>query len=409
MIQNKYIIRCPECALVIEEKGNSFLCAKCGAPGVVEMNLPPSEKIKDFHSDSMWRFFDLLPVNDPEKIVSQGEGLTPCLPAARLAKRIGIKNLWLKNETMNPTGAFKDRQISVSMTRALESGQKEIAVISSGNVAASAASYSARAGLKCRVFTPSNAPDERLTQARIHGAVHYKVDTVSSSRIFELVGAACKKRGWHLLSTAGIYNPFQVEGAKTIAHELTRQVDPLPDIIIVPVGGGGLLGALWRGFTEMKKLGLIERIPALVGVQASACAPLVKAMNENLSPRQVIKNPVPVGPTIAGAIADDILFDAYTALPALRETGGFALGVEDDEMLKAEKLMAEYAGIFAEPASAATVAGLIRMVESGQVAPDDKICCVITGSGFKDMNAAFSLADTPVGIDANEESFIQLK
>ncbi len=286
---------------------------------------------------------------------------------------------------------------------------KEIAVISSGNVAASAASYSARAGLKCRVFTPANAPDERLVQARIHGATHYKVNTLSSSRIFELVNTACQKRGWHLLSTAGIYNPFQVEGAKTIAYEVTRQVDPLPDMIIVPVGGGGLLGALWRGFKELKRLGKITRIPSLVGVQSSACAPLVKAMDQNLSPRQVIDNPVTVGATIAGAIADDILFDAYTALPALRETGGFALSVDDDEMLDAERLIAQDAGIFAEPASATTIAGLIRMIDSGQATPDDRICCVITGSGFKDMNAAKALVDPPVDIEADEEALLNLK
>jgi threonine synthase len=407
-VNTKYILKCPECAEVVDEGEVSFKCHLCGAPSVVDLNLSTSVNFQDSTSNSLWRFFDLLPIIDSTKIVSQGEGQTPCLSAAKLAQRIGIEDLWLKNETMNPTGAFKDRQISVSITKAMESGIKEIAVVSSGNVAASAASYAARAGMNCRIFTPANAPDDRLVQARIYGACHYKMNTLSSSLIFELVSRACIKRGWHLLSTAGIYNPFQVEGAKTIAYEIYEQVDPLPRWIIVPVGGGGLLGALWRGFKELMRLKKIDHIPSLVGVQASACTPLIRAIENNLSPREVIENPVSVGHTIAGAIADDILFDAYTALPAIRETGGFALSVNDDEMLAAEKLIAEKAGIFAEPASATTVAALIHMRNSGQVAAKDRICCVITGSGFKDMVVAKSMVDPPIGIEASDKAFSHL-
>ena len=356
----------------------------------------------------MWRYFDLLPLEEEEWIVSQDEGWTPLARSPRMAGSLGVGELLLKNETVNPTGAFKDRQVSLGISKAKEAGAETLAVVSSGNVAASAASYAALAGMKCLVFTPASAPEERLLQARIYGASYYKVNTVSSSRIFELVTDACKERGWHLLSTAGLYNPYQVEGAKTIAHELSEQTDDLPDWVIVPVGGGGLLGALWRGFEEIERLGRCERTPRLAGVQAAACTPLVAAIEKDLSPAEVIANPVPVRETIAGAIADDILFDAYTALPAIRTTGGAAVSITDEEMLSAQRLLTRGAGIFAEPASASTVAGLVKLRRTGRIGADDRVCCVITGAGFKDMDSAGAGLAPPIPVEPSPEAFLYL-
>lgn len=211
-----------------------------------------------------------------------------------------------------------------------------------------------------------------------------------------------------MLSTAGLYNPYQVEGAKTIAHELSEQTDHLPDWVIVPVGGGGLLGAVWRGFLELERLGRCERVPRLAGVQSAACAPLVAAIEKGLSPADVITNPVPVGETIAGAIADDILFDAYTALPAIRTTNGAAVSVTDEEMLSAQRLLARQAGIFAEPASASTVAGLVKLRRTGRVGAGDRVCCVITGAGFKDMDSAGAGLDPPIPVEPSPEAFSNL-
>ena len=401
----KYSLRCPQCAKECTPEPEGFGCPDCDAPTVVRMNLDESAFSPRPGVSSMWRYFDLLPVEEEQWITTQGEGWTPLVEATALAERFGIGEILLKNETVNPTGAFKDRQVSVGISKAREAGASTVAVVSSGNVAASASSYAALAGIHCKVFTPANAPEDRLIQARIYGAAHYKVDTCSSSRLFELVVGACREQGWHLLSTAGLYNPFQVEGAKTIAHELYEQTETLPDLVIVPVGGGGLLGALWRGFEELKRLGRIEGTPALVGVQASACTPLVQALEKGLSPAEVIANPVDVGVTIAGAIADDILFDAYTALPAIRETGGAAVAVTDAEMLSAQKRLAREAGLFAEPASAATIAGLAKLRESNRIGASDRVCCVITGSGFKDIDAARGNVDPPVVIEPTETAF----
>jgi threonine synthase len=372
------------------------------------MNITKRTILSAPNDTSMWRYFDLLPLEDRTWVTSQGEGWTPLVESRRLAEAIGVGRLRLKNETVNPTGSFKDRQISLGISKARESGATTVAVVSSGNVAAAAASYSAMAGIACNIFAPSNAPEEKLVQARAYGASFYRVNTLSSSRIFKLVTGTCTRKNWHLLSTAGLYNPYQVEGAKTIAYELFEQGDSLPDWVIAPVGGGGLIGAMWRGFEELKSLGTCRKVPALVGIQSSECTPLVNAIEKGLTPAEVIANPVSVGDTIAGAIADDVLFDAYTALPAIRQTGGLALSVTDEEMLAAERLLARTTGIFAEPASASTIAALKRLRESGAIGKTDSVCCIITGSGFKDMNSARKLVGAPVDIEPSEEAFSEL-
>jgi len=402
---NKYLLRCPTCSATYVPHEDAFSCEKCGAPTVVAINLDRNSTFVTTDETSMWRYFDLLPLDDRTWIVSQGEGGTPLIDACRLATSLGIESLLLKNETTNPTGSFKDRQISLGISKARESGATTLAVVSSGNVAAAAASYAALAGMKCNIFAPIDAPEGKLVQVRMYGASFFKVKTRSSSLIFNLVTKACKRNHWHLLSTAGLYNPHQVEGAKTIAYELLEQASCLPDWVIAPVGGGGLIGALWRGFEELKSLGRCDRVPAIVGVQSSACTPLVDAIENGLSPAETIAAPAQVGDTIAGAIADDILFDAHTALPAIRHTGGLALSVTDEEMLAAERTLARTAGVFAEPASASTIAASKKLIESGRIEPNHRVCCVITGTGFKDMASARKLMGAPAEIEASEEAF----
>ncbi len=404
----KYSLKCPVCSKEYSPASDPFTCAQCNAPTVVAMNTDRAAPFEPSNEPSMWRYFDLLPLNDKASVVSQGEGQTPLLESPRLADQLGVGSLLLKNETMNPTGSFKDRQVSVGISKAKESGARTLAVISSGNVAAAAASYAAIAGLKCILFAPYNAPEEKLVQARMYGASFVKVKTLSSSLIFELVAQACVQKNWYLLSTAGLYNPYHVEGAKTIAYELVQQCPSMPDWVIAPVGGGGLVGALWRGFNELVSMGELDKLPAIVGVQSALCTPLVDAIEKNLTAAEVVANPVEVGDTIAGAIADDILFDAYTVLPAIRESGGTAVSVTDEEMLEAETLLARTTGIFAEPASASTIAAIQKLRESDVIDEGDSVCCIITGSGFKDMASAKGLVPAPAQIDATREAFLRL-
>ena len=408
MTARKYSLQCPVCSISYAPEESVFKCPTCEAPTVVAMDITQETSLGEPGANSLWRYFDLLPLEDEKWITSQGEGRTPLVESARLAGILGVGRLMLKNETVNPTGSFKDRQISVGISKARESAANTVAVVSSGNVAAASASYAAMAGMKCNIFAPSNAPEEKLVQARAYGAIFYRVNTLSSSGIFRLVTTTCERKHWYLLSTAGLYNPYQVEGAKTIAYELFEQAPSLPDWIIAPVGGGGLIGALWRGFEELKSLGKCTKTPGIVGVQSSECTPLIDAIEKGLTPSEVIAHPVHVGDTIAGAIADDILFDAYTALPAIRQTGGLALAVTDEEMLAAERLLARTAGIFAEPASASTIAALKKLCESDSIKKTDSVCCIITGSGFKDMGSARKLLEAPREIEPTEEAFSKL-
>jgi len=388
-----FVVECSYCGSRFASEQDSS-CANCGGPGVIRVDHAAvgKDRAHDILSGDprdLWQYADLLPLRDRKHIVSLGEGGTRLIAAPRLGERVGIENLSLKNETTNPTGSFKDRQVAVGISRAVEIGADTVAVVSSGNVAAAAAAYAARAGLRCFVFVPEQAPEEKLVQVKMCGASARRMNTRSATEIFDEVIALCQEKGWYHLSTAGNCNPFNVEGAKTIAYELFAQCDgSLPDWIVCPVGGGGLLGAVWRGFRDIVELGLLRSIPRLVGVQAAGCAPLVRAIENGETPKEAVANRWDGPETVAGGIADDILFDAHTAIPALRETRGKAVAVSDEEILEAERLIALSEGIFCEPSGSVSVAGLKRLVEHGEVKEADGVCCLLTGAGVKDIASA---------------------
>ncbi|MCX5769576.1 MAG: threonine synthase, partial [Candidatus Hydrogenedentes bacterium] len=338
----------------------------------------------------------LLPVADPANIVSLGEGGTPLVDAPRLAGSSGLGQVLIKNEMANPTGSFKDRQISAGISHAKEIGAGTVAVVSSGNVACAAAAYGARAGMNAVMFMHGHAASSKVAMASLFGGRVVQVNTPSASAVFDLCIAACKKFGWYHLSTAGMYNAYNVEGSKTIAYELYQQTGGnLPDWVVAPVGGGGLLGGIWRGFLDLERLGLIDKPPRLAGVQATGCAPLKQAIESGARFLETLKHPWPNPKTIAGGIADDILFDGHTVLPAIRTTGGAAIAVDDDATLAGLRQMAVQEGLLCEPTSAVTVAALTRLPGAG---PKTRVCCVITGSGAKDLPAAQSHAPEPLRI-----------
>jgi threonine synthase len=347
----------------------------------------------------MWKYFPLLPVLERSSIVTLGEGGTPRLEAPRLAAALGLENLTVKDETRNPTGSFKDRMISVGISRAKELGKTTVAVQSSGNVAAAAAAYAAKAGLEAKVFVPRSVPEEKLSQILMYGAELFRIDESSPAAVFALMEEAAQRFDWYVVATTALYNPFTLEGSKTIAYELASDV---PDWLVVPVGGGGNLGSLWRGFGELKALGAIERLPRLVGVQAQGCAPFVEAIQLGLTWRDAASRRWPEIRTICGAIADDVIFDAHVAIPAVVESGGVAIAVGDEETLEAEKLVGSMEGLFVEPSSATAVAALRRLVERRIIDPKSRVCCLATGTGFKDMGAAKKLVSAPNVISALE-------
>ena len=378
----KHEFCCYGCWQVAETLGPPYLCPVCGEPMALRALATPSREIFSRRPDSLWDYFDLLPIASRDSVVSMGEGGTPLAQAPRLGKMLGFSSLQLKNEMANPTGSFKDRQVSVGISRALELGKDTVAVVSSGNVACAAAAYAARAGMRAVLMMHGHASPDKMLQAAVYGGAVVAVDTPSAQAVFDLCIEACAEFGWYHLSTAGMYEPFNVEGAKTIAYELFAQSGgELPDWVVAPVGGGGLLGGIWRGFLDLKRLGFIGKIPKLAGAQAAGCAPLKKAVDTGTRFLETLRDPWPNPKTIAGGIADDILFDGHTVLPAIRTTGGAAISVTDAEILAALHELARTEGLWCEPTAAAAVAALRYLpVERGK----ESVCCLLTGSGMKD-------------------------
>ena len=375
-------------------RDGGYYALRCHArPGRDLFDAPPRD---------LWHYRRLLPVLDDACVTSLGEGATPLVAAPRLAAHHAIGEILCKYEGANPTGSFKDRQISVAISHAREIGADTIAVVSSGNVACATAAYAARAGMRAVCLMHGMAGGWKTKQAAAYGASVLRVDTPSAAAVFELCIAACEQYGWYHGSTAGMYEPFNVEGAKTIAYELFHQTGGnLPDWIVAPVGGGGLLGGIWRGLLDLQRLGFIERMPRLAGVQASGCAPLQQALEQGWTFEQSLQHPWPDPYSIAGGIADDILFDGHTALPAIRETNGAALSVTDEEIIAAELRLAQSEGFLVEPSCAVVVAALKHLPDAG---PDTRVCCILTGTGIKDLPVLDGHVPAPRAVEGNVEA-----
>ncbi|NUM53723.1 MAG: pyridoxal-phosphate dependent enzyme [Candidatus Hydrogenedentes bacterium] len=377
-------------------------CAACGEPMAIEVEARPYPAVFHRAPASMWTYFDLLPIEHADDVVSLNEGATPLIDAPRLCAAHGLGRVLLKDETGNPTGSFKDRQVSVGISHARALGFDTVAVVSSGNVACATAAYAARAGMKAVLFMHGMAAQGKIAQAAAYGATVIKVQSPSASAVFNLCVDACREFGWYHLSTSGMHEPFNVEGAKTIAYELYQQTGGrFPDWIVAPVGGGGLLGGVWRGLLDLKRLRLIDALPKLAGVQASGCAPLKKAIVNGTPFLDTLRDPWPNPRTIAGGIADDILFDGHTVLPAIRTTNGAALAVDDDEIIAAEIALAQSEGVLCDPCSACSIAALAHLPGANE---HTSVCCIVTGTGIKDLAALDGKVPPAIPIDASLDS-----
>lgn len=346
-----------------------------------------NKKILSKRAPSVWKYHEFLPVKSKRNIVTLGEGGTPLQKASNLARDMGLRNLYLKDETRNPTGSFKDRSMTVGVSKALEFGTKTVATASSGNAAASLAAYSAKAGLKCFAFVLEFASFAKIAQIRLYGADVVKVKTVEEGKdpTVQMLRMAVEKYGWYPCPSYGPFNPYQVEGPKTMSYEIIEQLNwSLPDWVIVPVGSACLLTGIWKGFTDFHKIGFIDSMPRLAAIQPTGCAPLVRAFKEGKGPFET--KPWKRPNTIAGGLADLLPWDRDAALVALRN-GGTAEAVSDEEILKAQRLLASTEGIFAEPSGVASLAGLIRLLDEGVVGKDETVVVLITGSGLKNPEA----------------------
>jgi threonine synthase len=393
---------CINCGTKYDVNEIIYFCKKCGDLLEVKYDFEKlSRKLEksDWRNVplSVWRYKDFMPIDDFSKIVSLNEGGTGLHSCHRLGKRLGLLQLYVKNEGENPTGSFKDRGMTVGVSKAMELGAKSVICASTGNTSASLAAYAAKAGLKCTVLIPSGKiAYGKLAQAMIYGAKVLQVRGNFDQALDIVLKLAEKHRSIYLLNSI---NPFRVEGQKSLGFEICDQLDQEPpDRVIVPVGNAGNISAIWKGFTEFHRLGFIRKLPKMTGIQAAGSAPIVQVIKSNSAKIVPVEKPE----TIATAIRIGAPVSWKKAVNAIRNSGGTAETVTDEEILAAQKLLARVEGIFVEPASASSIAGLIKLVENGVIDKDERVVCVTTGHGLKDPDTAVQMSEKPLEVDAEQ-------
>jgi len=327
---------------------------------------------------NLWRYREVLPVEQEENIITLGEGWTPLIYAKRLGEQLGMRHLYIKDESLNPTASFKARGMAVAVSMAKELGAHKLAVPSAGNAAGALAAYAAKAGLEAHIFMPQDVPPANLVECQQFGARVTLVDgliTDCGRIVAERKGAA----GWFEVST--LKEPYRIEGKKTMGYELAEQMGwELPDVVLYPTGGGtGLIG-MWKAFAEMERLGWIgTRRPRMVTVQAEGCAPIVHAFAAGADVGAEVANPhtVAAGLRVPKAIGDFLMLDI------LRRSGGTAVSVSDAELLAAVRELGAAEGIFAAPEGAACLPALKKLLEQGKVGREERVVLFNTGSGLK--------------------------
>jgi threonine synthase len=366
----KNTLRCIRCGAEVPFYPLRSSCEKCGGTLEYTTQFPETSKLSLSSQQGFWRYKDMLP--PVQHTVSLGEGATPLHKAERLSKVAGVRDLYLKDETRNPTNSYRDRAAAFLTSNAIDQGFEALICASNGNMGASLAAYAARTGLICHVLVPKVVDVGKLAQMIAYDAVIEESGDIVDDSIRKAADLA-KETGWYQ-ATAEL-NPLVVEAQKTISYEIYEQF-AVPDWVIVPMGSGGTIYSLWKGFKELKQLGLTNSLPRMAGVQTEGCAPIVSKLNEKTSPKTC--NPS----TRALAILVGEPLQSDLAVKAIHESNGLALTVSDDEILASELLVAKLEGVFAEPASSAAVAALQKLKEK-QISSDDSVVCLITGSGLK--------------------------
>ena len=378
---------CPKCPAAAADLG-AFRCSRCAC--VLEAKVDISHlsaadfaAMRQSRDSSIWRWFDFFPVEKRSSVISLGEGNTPLIHARRLGERIGVANLYLKNDTVLPTGSLKDRSNSVGISFGKELGYATASVISTGNAAASVAAYAAAAAMRSVVMVPKGTAPSKIIQARVYGANVIVVDGRFDYEVAELYKKAVAEFGWYDCLSS---NPYRV-GKKSYAYELVDQFEgAVPDWVIHPTAGGTGIFCMWQGFKEFLSLGWIQRVAKLVAAQSAAAAPFVSAVEKELEDIE----PVIAAETVAESIqVGNPAALGWRALTALRESNGTAVALSDGEILQAQSLTASLAGIFAEPAAATSVAAAKKLRAAGTIKPDDVVVCNLTGHGLKQPEAIY--------------------
>ncbi|MEM1578392.1 MAG: threonine synthase [Archaeoglobaceae archaeon] len=391
-----YSLKCIECGSEVED--SSYVC-NCG--GLLEVIFDLDRVEVNFRLDgknlSVWKYRNLLPVKiDP---ITLKEGGTPLYRVEGLEKELGIRRVYVKHEGLNPSGSFKDRGMTVGVTKAIELGKNAVGCASTGNTSASMAMYAARAGLKAYVLLPAGKVAlGKVAQALMHGAEVIGVRGNFDDAL-RIIREVCERANIYLLNSV---NPFRLEGQKTIAFEIVDEIGS-PDRVILPVGNAGNISAIFKGFKEFKELQLIDSIPKMIGIQAEGAAPIFKAFKDGKKEIVPVKNPE----TIATAIRIGNPVNAKKALRAIYESNGLAEIVSDNEIIQAQRLLAKN-GIGVEPASAASVAGLRKLAINGFIEKDEIVVCIVTGNLLKDPETVIKVCGEPKIVEASVESVMEL-
>ena len=376
------VLQCSQCLSHFAPYPPKHRCEKCGTLLDYAYDF---EHLKDAALSApltFWKYRPYLP--EVKNVVTLGEGGTPLHKAERLAKEIGLEELYLKDETRNPTNSFRDRCAALMAANALDLGCDSVICSSNGNMGASMAAYCAKSGLTCHVVVPKMVDVGKLAQMMIYDAViEEHGETVDESNL--RAESLAKETGWYQATAE--YNPLTVEAEKTVSFEVVEQFG-VPDCFVVSMGSGGTIYSLWKGFNELQAMGKIDCVPRMIGVQASGCAPIVAALEcDELAQVDVLE-----AYTHALGIFVRNPVNGQKALGAIKESGGVAVSVDDSEIFAAEQEIARLEGIFAEPSSSATTAALKRLVSQGVVDADESVVCLITGSGLKATDVLQKLA-----------------
>jgi threonine synthase len=375
-------LKCPKCNAEYESEMPIQLC-ECGSPLLVRYDLESIKKALTpkkiaGRKNDLWRYREMLPVKAESNIVSLGEGMTPLIHLKRIGKRHSITDLYLKNEGMLPTGTFKDRGAAVGISRAKELGISTLAMPTNGNAGGSWSAYASVAGIRAVIVMPKDAPFINRAEIYMTGADLYLINGLISDA-GKIVRRACADYGWFDMST--LKEPYRIEGKKTMGLELCEQFNwEAPDVIFYPTGGGvGIIG-IYKAILELREMGWLgAKMPRLVAVQSTGCAPIVKAWEEKKSESTFWENAktVAFGITVPKAIGD------FLVLEAIYKSNGCAVSVNDEEILAAQKQLAQFEGLFLCPEGAATLAAALHLKDSGWIQPNESVILLNTGTGLK--------------------------
>ncbi len=388
--------RCVECGSEHRVGDIEYVCVLCGGNldvlydyDRIRAQISPASLAGDGNL-TIWRYRALLPIDELSLVPPLTVGWTPVYNCAQIADRYAVGQLLIKDDGRNPTASFKDRPSALAVAKAKEIAARIITTASSGNAGSALAGMCASVGMESVIFVPASAPEPKIAQLQIYGAVVVLVEG-SYDQAYDLCIEASRRFGWYQRSTG--YNPFTREGKKTAALEIAEQLSwNVPDTVIVPVGDGNIISGLWKGFNDLQQIGFIDHLPRMIGIQSEAASAIVDAAKGDGTVREGSAN------TIADSINVGRPRDATMAVRAIRESGGLGVSVSDDQIVSAIPQLAREAGVFAEPAAAAAYAGFMRLCDTGAFEREERVLLMVTGNGLKDVDAVRRAVGEPLRV-----------